>query len=87
MPCEEETLRILADAGCGEALIRRYGQLAERTDPEARRQRESLLAGYRAELLAALHEAQFRLECLDFLLFRLRGGEPPRNRRNGRKGT
>ena len=74
MLCDGMVLQNLLDAGCGEELVARYRELAESELPKcacARKQAE-LLCAYRRELLERLHEDQRRLECLDYLLFKLR---------------
>ena len=86
MPCDAETLRTLADAGCGVPMIRRYEELEERAEPGSRRQQERLLLEYRETLLASLRETEFRLGCLDYLRFRQRAdGRPsPAPKKKGR---
>ena len=43
-----------------------------RDDAELSRRQESLLRVYHRELLDGIHEQQHRLDCLDYLLYRLR---------------
>lgn len=66
---EDSALRIwqnLLDAGCGKPLIRQFLQLGR----EHRRAAQyRLLRQHRASLLEALHQEQYKIDCLDFLLF------------------
>ena len=73
MAWNEEIRQNLRDAGCPEKLILQYETLeaARNGGPDERRQ-EQLLCAYRKELLTQLHASQRRLECLDYLLYRLR---------------
>ena len=62
---DEKTLQNLRDAGCPEELI---GELEELPCGPARVRR---LKAYRRELLAGIHAEQRKLDCLDYLIFRL----------------
>ncbi len=74
MICSDETLRNLRDAGCDDERIREYCTIAAKPLPEAAvcGQQARLLIGYRKELLNQLHEDQRKIDCLDYLLYRLR---------------
>lgn len=74
MKCDEAVLQNLVDAGCGEDWVARYRALSgtARDDAELSRRQESLLRVYRRELLDGIHDQQRRLDCLDYLLYRLR---------------
>ena len=65
----EAILQNLQDAGCGADVITRFMACLD-----SGRARESLcvLAAQRAVLLEELHASQDRLDCLDFLIYRLR---------------
>ena len=57
----------LRDAGCSEELIELYGSATSDCT------RICLLKRHRRELLDDIHSGQKKLECLDYLLYRLRG--------------
>ena len=59
----------LKDAGCDDRLISECIKIAE-TKPSAELLKP--LCHYRAALLERLHESQKRIDCLDFLLYRIR---------------
>ena len=77
MEWNEQVGQNLKDAGCDEATIRAFREISQKALPSAARSRsqEKLLAGYRKSLLDQLHRDQFRLDCLDYLLFHLRNPE------------
>ena len=56
----------LRDAGCSEELIELYGSAASDCA------RICLLKRHRRELLGNIHSGQKKLECLDYLIYRLR---------------
>ena len=56
----------LRDAGCDEALIAELDALPSSCARLCR------LKTYRRDLLANIHEGQKKLECLDYLIYRLR---------------
>lgn len=58
----------LRDAGCPSEAIEKYMLLGEE-DKAA--EQAALLAGHRAALLLALHESQRKIDCLDFLTFKM----------------
>lgn len=56
----------LRDAGCSEELIELYGSATSDCT------RICLLKRHRRELLDDIHSGQRKLECLDYLIYRLR---------------
>lgn len=70
---DQEVLVALRDAGCDEELIRRFMALEDRGGKETVcAEQIRLLCGYRCGLMEALHACQKKVDCLDFLLYRLR---------------
>lgn len=66
---EKEAVRDnLRDAGCPSEAIEKFMRLGEE-DKTA--EQAALLAGHRAALLLALHESQRKIDCLDFLTFKM----------------
>ena len=61
-------LRNLRDAGCGRQLVEKFP--ASRENGNLREQLR-LLNRQRAGLLNRLHAAQARIDCLDYLLYRI----------------
>lgn len=63
----------LADAGCDSNFVEQYMRLeeAERVEEQLR-----MLACHRCTLLDALHIAQRKLECLDYLRYTVRKEHP-----------
>ena len=59
----------LRDAGCNEEFIELYGTAASDCA------RICLLKRHRRELLDDIHSGQKKLECLDYLIYRLRSKE------------
>ena len=59
----------LEDAGCDDRMIGECIKIAE-TRPSAELLKP--LCHYRAALLDRLHESQEQIDCLDFLLYRIR---------------
>ena len=74
MNCSESILENLRDAGCDEALVQQYCEIANQPIPEeaASGRQAQLLRGYRRELLERLHDDQRKIDCLDHLLYLLR---------------
>lgn len=71
MTSDVSVLDNLRDAGCDDGMIERYREIAANNGqygPDLIR----LLTPYRKALLDALHEDQAKLDCLDYLLFKLR---------------
>ncbi len=60
--------RNLKDAGCGDDMIDRFLELDE---ANRRTQQRRLLSCYRRCLLAALHEQQYKIDCLDHLIYEM----------------
>ena len=58
----------LKDAGCGPELIRRCEAL---TRSEKQGELMRLLASHRRTLLDAVHENERRIDCLDYLIYRM----------------
>ncbi len=58
----------LTDAGCGEELTRRFMDLAEQGKT---REALALLAGHRKALLDNCHAEQKKIDCLDYLVYRM----------------
>ena len=74
MTIDESMLENLMDAGCDEGMIERYREIAADNGscgPALIR----LLTPYRKALLDALHADQAKLDCLDYLLFKLRNAQ------------
>ena len=69
MKADQKVLDNLADAGCDAETIAAFARLAERGDGRAQLQ---LLDAHRRTLLAALHEDENKLNCLDYLIHRIR---------------
>lgn len=65
MTAGELLARNLRDAGCTEAEILRFPALPPR-------EQLRFLSRQRNALLAALHEAQSRIDCLDYLMYRMK---------------
>ncbi len=58
----------LVDAGCGEELTRRFMTLTEQGKT---REALVLLAGHRKVLLDSCHAEQKKIDCLDYLVYRM----------------
>ena len=74
MTSDVSVLDNLRDAGCDDGMIERYREIAANNGqygPDLIR----LLTPYRKALLDALHEDQAKLDCLDYLLFKLRNAQ------------
>ena len=63
---DDNIINGLRDAGCSEELIEQYGAAASDCA------RICLLKRRRRELLNDIHARQQKLECLDYLIYRLR---------------
>ena len=71
MTSDVSVLDNLRDAGCDDGMIERYREIAANNGqygPDLIR----LLTPYRKAMLDALHADQAKLDCLDYLLFKLR---------------
>ncbi len=58
--------RNLTDAGCSEALIARFLQLDWQ---QKRREQYRLLSRHKASLLEQLHHDQYKIDCLDHMVY------------------
>ncbi len=58
----------LADAGCGEELTQRFMALVEQGKT---REALALLTGHRKALLDCCHAEQKKIDCLDYLVYRM----------------
>ncbi len=63
---DDKIIDALHDAGCSAELIELYGSAASDCA------RICLLKRHRRELLDDIHSGQQKLECLDYLIYRLR---------------
>lgn len=62
-------LRNLKDAGCNQNLIEKFLELEQSGRKE---EQLHLLFMYRADLLKQLHISQSRLDCLDYLVYKIK---------------
>ena len=70
-PLQQDVLvQTLADAGCEESLVQQFLQLWQAGHLH---QSICLLCQYRAGLLGQIHQDQKKLDCLDYLLYQLKG--------------
>ena len=74
MTIDASMLENLMDAGCDEGMIERYREIPA-DDGQSGMELIRLLTPYRKALLDALHEDQAKLDCLDYLLFKLRNAQ------------
>lgn len=70
----QATLRNLMDAGCDDEIIGCFCALEEDAHgkPYIRKRQIQLLRKHRGALLEQLHSCQEKIDCLDYLLYRLR---------------
>ena len=75
---EQAVLQNLTDAGCSSDVVHRFCELEARQCPEAiiRQEQVLLLNRQRKELLDDLRRCQKRIDCLDYLLRRMRESNP-----------
>lgn len=68
------TIRNLEDAGCDGDTMRCYCELEKQVgqNPAYRKRQIRLLRKHRQELLDDLHGCQKKIDCLDYLLYRLK---------------
>ena len=66
---EKDVSRNLKDAGCCYSMICEYLGLCKAGSKEKKLQ---LLENYRRELIECLHEAQKKIDCLDYLIYKIR---------------
>ena len=69
--------RNLSDAGCEEALIQKFLSLDQKQERE---EQYRLLSRHRAALLENLHQDQYKIDCLDYMVYTMKKEE------NGLKG-
>ena len=71
---EPTILQNLQDAGCSPKMVERYCELEEQQCPKQmiRRGQMQLLKQQRRELLDALHQCQQRIDCLDYLIYKMK---------------
>lgn len=62
----DSVLQNLKDAGCPEQTIRAFAQ------SESGRQQLEVLALYRKKMLDGIHAEQKKLDCLDYLIFKIK---------------
>lgn len=67
---KENILQNLKDAGCDRKIIEEFFKLTNAQQKEAALR---LMAKHKATLLKALHENRKKIDCLDFLIFSLKG--------------
>lgn len=68
--------RNLADAGCDAAFIRRFLELEE---GQRRKEQYRLLSRHRAALLEELHQEQYKIDCLDYLVYTMQREDAQKN--------
>lgn len=73
---EEDVIRNLKDAGCGEDTISEFVEDVRQGRMEDGRH---LLYAHRGILLDELHKAQKHLDCLDYLVWQMEKQEMERN--------
>lgn len=66
---DEQMRRNLLDAGCSEEFVGAFGKLDSASAQMAR------LRLYRRDLLDSVHAEQRKLECLDYLMCKMRNEE------------
>lgn len=59
----------LTDAGCSEELIKKCMELFRQNETA---QMIKLLRAYKESMLALLHKSEESIDCLDFLIYRLK---------------
>lgn len=70
--CEKDIRQNLKDAGCDEAAIEEFME-CYRNGEES--QKLCFLQRYRKILLEKCHKDQQQLDCLDYLIYQLKGGK------------
>lgn len=69
IPEADRLLRNLSDAGCDEVTIQKYLQLQK----EGKRHEQlRLLSMHRASLLDQVHVSQYKIDCLDYLVYEIK---------------
>lgn len=74
--------RILEDAGCGGGLIEKFLELEKLNK---RNEQYRLLKRHKAMLLQTLHTQQYKIDCLDHMLYAMRKEDDLRRMKNERK--
>lgn len=72
---EEQAFRLrrnLRDAGCGSAVVERFLELEQQ---QCRLEQYRMLSRYKASLLQKLHRIQYRIDCLDHLVYTMQHEE------------
>lgn len=71
---DKATLQNLEDAGCDCDMVKCYCELEaqQKGMPLIRKDQIRLLQGQRRALLNQLHDSQKKIDCLDFLLYKLK---------------
>ena len=65
----KQIIENLEDAGCNAALTEQFEALWAKGDQKGQMR---LLTGYRRLLLDEIHAGQKKLDCLDYLIFRMK---------------
>ena len=65
--------RNLSDAGCSASQIVQFLELEEQ---RKRQEQYQMLSRQRALLLKELHQEQFRIDCLDYMVFTMQKEDP-----------
>ena len=61
--------RNLSDAGFAPSLIQKFLKLSQK---KKRKEQYLLLAHHRAELLEELHHTQYKIDCLDYMVYAMK---------------
>lgn len=71
---DRDTIQNLSDAGCDDETVRCYCELECRRGarPPIRKEQIRLLGKHRKALLGELHDCQEKIDCLDYLLYKLK---------------
>lgn len=67
--------RNLTDAGCEPADIERFLVLEEK---QKRKEQYSFLSKHKESLLSVLHQKQYQIDCLDFLVYTMEQADKKR---------
>lgn len=68
--------RNLSDAGCSATQIVQFLELEEK---QKRKEQYQLLSRQRDQLLKELHQDQYKIDCLDYMVFAMRKEDALRN--------
>ena len=66
--------RNLSDAGFTPSLIQKFLSLSQQ---KKRKEQYLLLARHRAELLEELHHTQYKIDCLDYMVYAMKKEDKP----------